>query len=83
VLTNDTDLVEPMRIVTRELGMYVTLLTPSAKPSASLMAVSSSVRHVRPYIGPCPLPSIAAWAGGSELRESFRRARAICFSTFT
>jgi uncharacterized LabA/DUF88 family protein len=57
VLTNDTDLVEPMRIVTRELGMHVTLLTPSAKPSASLTAVSSSVRHVQPYIGPCQLPN--------------------------
>jgi len=40
VLTNDTDLVEPMRIVTQELGMHLTLLTPSAKPSASTMAVS-------------------------------------------
>jgi hypothetical protein len=56
VLTNDTDLVEPVRIVTRELSMHVTLLAPSAKPSASPMAVSSSVRHVAPYIGPCQLP---------------------------
>jgi uncharacterized LabA/DUF88 family protein len=56
VLTNDTDLVEPVRIVTRELGMRVILLTPSAKPAASLAAVASNVRHVHPYIGPCQLP---------------------------
>jgi NYN domain len=43
VLTNDTDLVEPVRIVTRELGMLVTLLTPTARPAASLAAVSSNV----------------------------------------
>jgi uncharacterized LabA/DUF88 family protein len=56
VLTNDTDLVEPMRIVTQELGMQVTLLTPSPKPSGSLAKVATSVRHIQAYIGPCQLP---------------------------
>ncbi len=56
VLTNDTDLVEPVRIVTQELGMEVTLLTPSPKPATSLVAVASHVRHIQPYIGPCQLP---------------------------
>ena len=31
VLTNDTDLVEPIRIVMQEFGLPVTLLTPSDK----------------------------------------------------
>ena len=56
VLTNDTDLVEPVRIVTRELGMHVTLLTPTGRPAATLAAVSSNVRHIHTYIGPCQLP---------------------------
>lgn len=56
VLTNDTDLVEPVRIVTQELNLPVILLTPTARPAASLMTVATSVRHVQPYIGPCQLP---------------------------
>ena len=56
VLTNDTDLVEPVRIVTQELGLPVVLLTPIAKPATSLAKVASSIRHIQPYIGPCQLP---------------------------
>ncbi len=56
VLTNDTDLVEPIRIVTQELGLPVTLLTPVAKPATSLVKVATGVRHIQPYVGPCQLP---------------------------
>jgi hypothetical protein len=56
VLTNDTDLVEPVRIVTQELGLQVTLLTPITKPATSLARLATGVRHVQPYIGPCQLP---------------------------
>lgn len=56
VLTNDTDLVKPVRIVTQELNLSVTLLTPTARPAASLMNIATSVRHIQPYIGPCQLP---------------------------
>ena len=45
VLTNDTDLVEPIRIVTREVGLPVTLLSPVARPATSLV-----------YVGSCQLP---------------------------
>jgi len=54
VLTNDTDLVEPIRIVTQELHLPVTLLTPSA---ASLIEVATSIWHIRPYVGPSQLPN--------------------------
>ena len=57
VLTNDTDLVGAIKIVTRETNLPVTLLTPTSKPSASLVGVCSDVRHVRPYLGPCQLPT--------------------------
>ena len=56
VLTNDTDLVEPIRIVTQDLKLPVTLLTPVAQAATALMRAATSVRHVKPYIGPCQLP---------------------------
>lgn len=56
VLTNDTDLVEPIRIVTKELQLPVTLLTPCPRPAASLVSVSTTVRHIQPYLGPCQFP---------------------------
>jgi hypothetical protein len=57
VLTNDTDLLEPIRIVTREVNLPVTLLTPTSNPAASLVTAATSVRHIQPYIGPCQLPT--------------------------
>lgn len=56
ILTNDTDLVEPVRIVTQEAGLPVTLLTPVNRPATSLTRVASRVRHVGPYIGACQFP---------------------------
>jgi hypothetical protein len=47
VLSNDTDLVEPIRIVTKELGLPVGLLAPVAKPATGLAQVASFIRHVR------------------------------------
>lgn len=47
VITNDTDLVEPIRIVTQELNQTVGLLTPVSKPAASLVKYASFVHHIR------------------------------------
>lgn len=69
VLTNDTDLVEPIRIVTQELGLPVTLLTPTARPSISLVAVSTYVRHITPYLGPCQLPNPVILANGKRINK--------------
>ena len=69
VLTNDTDLVEPIRIVTQELGLAVTLLSPIAKPATSLAKVASSIRHVQPYIGPCQLPNPVPVAGKQPISK--------------
>lgn len=46
VLSNDTDLVEPIRIVKEELGLVVGIMCPSDQPSTSLAKVSSFVRHI-------------------------------------
>jgi hypothetical protein len=56
VLTNDTDLLEPVRIVRDELKLPVTLLTPVSRPAVSLAQAASEVRHIKPYLGPCQLP---------------------------
>jgi hypothetical protein len=48
VITNDTDLVEPIRIVVQDLGKPVYLLPAQQKtPSTPLVTVASSVRHIR------------------------------------
>jgi uncharacterized LabA/DUF88 family protein len=69
VLTNDTDLVEPIRIVTGELGLPVTLLTPIARPATSLANVASHIRHIQPYIGPCQLPDTIPLAGKKPITK--------------
>ncbi|GFE52576.1 hypothetical protein So717_43290 [Roseobacter cerasinus] len=48
VITNDTDLVEPIRIVTQEVGLPVGILSPVENPAKSLKNVASFVRHIRP-----------------------------------
>jgi hypothetical protein len=67
VLTNDTDLCEPMRIVKDEVGLPVTLLTPVSQPHASLVAVATSIRHVGPYVGPCQLPRPVVGKNGVQI----------------
>jgi uncharacterized LabA/DUF88 family protein len=47
IVSNDTDLVEPLRIVTNELGKVVTLLSPVPNPAPQLKAVAGFVRHIR------------------------------------
>lgn len=46
VLSNDTDLVEPMRMVREEIRKPVGLICPSPKPAESLRRVASFIRHV-------------------------------------
>ena len=46
VVSNDTDLVEPIRIVVRELKIPVGLICPSPSPARSLKAVASFIRNI-------------------------------------
>jgi uncharacterized LabA/DUF88 family protein len=46
VLSADTDLIEPIRIATQELGKVVGLLSPVAVLNPDLAAASSFVRHL-------------------------------------
>jgi hypothetical protein len=69
VLTNDTDLVEPVRIVTQELRLPVTLLSPSGQPASALISAATSLRHVRPYVGPCQMPDQVALPNGRTVTK--------------
>jgi uncharacterized LabA/DUF88 family protein len=46
VLSNDSDLVEPIRIVTQVLGKPVGLLSPVSNPTPDLHRVSSFIRRI-------------------------------------
>jgi uncharacterized LabA/DUF88 family protein len=47
VLSNDSDLVEPVRIVTQVLRKPVGLLSPVSNPTPDLRRVASFIRHIR------------------------------------
>ena len=69
VLTNDTDLIEPIRIVTQEVGLPVTLLTPVNQAATQLKAVATHVRHIEPYLGPCLFPDPVQLPGGKTVSK--------------
>lgn len=47
VVTNDSDLAEPIRIVRQELGLDVIILNPHPKPSAELNRSATFIRPIR------------------------------------
>jgi hypothetical protein len=47
VLTNDTDLVEPIRIARNDLGLQLALLSPSDSPARSLRGTVDVVKKLR------------------------------------
>ncbi len=51
VITNDTDLAEPLRIVREEAGLPVTLLTPVGNPAGTLRPLVSEIRHIQGHLG--------------------------------
>jgi hypothetical protein len=76
MLTNDTDLVEPLRPVTQEIGLAVVLLTPGKRPS--LVSVSTCVRHNKLIWGASSTPAEIYSKRPSErlLRVIFHRKTA-------
>lgn len=48
VVSNDTDLVEPMRMVIQELAKPVGLICPAPAPARSLTRVATFLRHLTP-----------------------------------
>jgi uncharacterized LabA/DUF88 family protein len=66
VITNDTDLVEPIRIAVQEAGKRVGLLVPVNYPSQSLIDVSSFHLRIRPgHLRRAQFPPTVALADGT------------------
>jgi len=47
LISNDTDLVEPLRVIREELGKGVALLSPSNHPSPQLSRYATTTRRIR------------------------------------
>ncbi len=75
VLTNDTDLCEPIRITVSEFGLKVILLSPTGKPATSVARLANGVRHIKPYLGPCRLPDRIIDAKGRVIVKPGRMVR--------
>jgi len=47
VISNDSDLVTPIKIVTKEIGLPVTIVSPFDRNNIQLKAVATDVKHLR------------------------------------
>jgi hypothetical protein len=47
LITNDSDLVEPIKIVRQELGLPIGILNPSQHPNPTLVRAASFIRSIR------------------------------------
>lgn len=50
MITNDSDLLEPMKIVRDELHLPVGIINPHQKPSFQLQSKASFIKQVRPWV---------------------------------
>jgi len=69
VLTNDTDLMEPLRIAVEEFGIHLILLSPSNLPAVSLQRYANSVRHIQSHLGGCLLSNPVVKADGTTIQK--------------
>jgi uncharacterized LabA/DUF88 family protein len=68
VITNDSDLAEPIRIAVHEAGKRVGVLVPVRNPTASLTACASFHLHIRPgHLARAQLPDIITSASGASV----------------
>src|SRR5277367_2501768 len=70
VLSNDSDLVEPIRIVTKVLGKPVGLLSPVSNPTLELKNVASFIRRISVSdLASSQFPDVVVLANGSTLNK--------------
>lgn len=70
VLSNDSDLVEPVRIVTKIVGKPVGILSPVSNPTPELRRVASFIRHIRPHdLAACQFPDPVVRADHSTVKK--------------
>jgi uncharacterized LabA/DUF88 family protein len=70
VISNDSDLVEPIRIVTQVLRKPVGLLSPVSNPNPELRRASSFIRRISPSdLAACQFPDPLICMNGVQLRR--------------
>jgi NYN domain len=70
VLSNDSDLTEPIRMVTQVLGKPVGLLSPVRNPTPQLRNVASFLRHVVPSdLPPAQFPDLVTLSDGRTVKR--------------
>ncbi|OYQ31324.1 hypothetical protein CHU93_04285 [Sandarakinorhabdus cyanobacteriorum] len=70
VISNDADLIEPIRLATRELGKTVGLLTPVPSPNPRLREVASFVRHIeRRHLSHAQFPDVIELPNGQRAQR--------------
>ncbi len=71
VLSQDTDLIEPIRIVAKELGRNVGLVwLDGGRPNKNLASAATFVRHIRPSdLAAAQFPNTLFKADGTEIRK--------------
>lgn len=70
VVSNDTDLVEPIRIVTQELHKAVGVVFPVKRPATSLLRVASFKRILHQgMLAVAQFPNSVAGAGGKVIQK--------------
>jgi uncharacterized LabA/DUF88 family protein len=70
VITNDSDLVEPIRIAVHEAGKRVGLFVPVKYPTQSLINVASFYLHIRPgHLAKSQFPSLIQLENGETISK--------------
>lgn len=68
ILTNDSDLVEPVRIAIQEAGKRVGVLVPVKYPTQSLINVASFYLHIRPgHLAKSQFPNPVTLSDGTQV----------------
>ena len=69
IVTNDTDLKEPVRLVVQDAKLPITLLTPSNNPAETLKNLATEVRHLSPYLGVSQFPDRVIGPDGKPIAK--------------
>ncbi|RON75824.1 hypothetical protein BK675_10935 [Pseudomonas fluorescens] len=69
VITNDTDLCEPLRIVKEDAKLPLTLMTPVSRPAENLRRLATHLRNITPYLGPAQFPPAIQISDGKVINR--------------
>lgn len=69
VVSNDTDLVEAIRIVVEDLNLPVFLVSAGGRQSATLNRLAAGVKFAKRHIKRCQFPAAIAVEDGEDIRK--------------